>query len=145
MLCTIIELQAPRTDGMVSLRAGIGLESTTQTIQFRRAIADTLLLEPKAGFIIDSTAVGQVTLVATLRRVRGTPSPGAMVAFTDIPPAGLRGIFSTALPSDSLGRVEVRYSPGLVDSLGRGPRRITACTENPTGQPVCGYSTLFIK
>jgi hypothetical protein len=138
-------LRAPRDPAVAAIRAAVGQVVRLETVVFRAALADTVLVQPRDSFVVLGTPSGQIALVATLRRSAGFVSPGAVVRFTDSLPPAQAGFFTTASAADTSGRAEVRYTPGAVDSMGRGRRLIYACADAARGGRVCGSTTIFVR
>ncbi len=140
-----VRFRSPRIGETVHISSAAGSVNRSDTIVVRPALPDVLLLQPRDSFVITGAPAGQLTIIATLRRTIGFVSPGAIVTFSDSDslPIGRRGVFSTPTLSDSLGRVEVRYTPGVVDTTALGPRTLYACTAATAG-PVCGSTTIFL-
>jgi hypothetical protein len=144
-----VHLIPPRDEGAATLLAGVGTVSRSRLVTLRRALPDSLVLEPKDVFTVNTANAASITLVARLRRSRGMPSPGGSVTFSDTRPPGSGSAFSASPLSDAAGNVEIRYTPGLADSTARGPRTISACTDGEPVTPgvrrtVCASTTIFV-
>lgn len=142
---SVVLLRAPRDSSVATLRIASGATNRVYNVQFKAALPDTLLLQPRDSFVVTGNVAAQTTFIATLRRSNGKVSPGAGVTFTDSLPAGKGGVFGTATLSDTLERSEVRYAIGAVDSIPRGSRKIYACTRASRGGLTCGSTTIFFR
>jgi hypothetical protein len=142
---TVLRLRAPAEGAAVRLRVSVRGTVRDTIIQYRRAFADTVLLQPRDSFTVRGDPGGLIVLTAALRRQTGIVSPGAAVTFDDSLPTGTpKGIFGVAEPTDTLGTFRVIYTPGLVDAAGRGPRQIRACTAGVSGR-ICATTTIFVR
>lgn len=136
----IVSLRAPLTAGVAKVQATDGTAEFDTLITFVVAAPDTLLLISSATVLSDTSVT---TITATLRRSRGIPTLGDTAYFSARDSLGNSiGLFGAPSPSDSMGRVNVQYSPGTVGFS--GTVTITASTAGPTGRAVTGLVRLLV-
>ena len=140
----VLLLRAPRNAGLCVIRASVGGVVFADTIRYRSALPESVLLQPRDSFAIRGDASGQIVLVATLRRSTGLVSPGTAVIFTDSLQSSRAGVFGVATTSDDNGNAEVRYAPFVTDTSSSAPRKLFACTQS-NGGSICGSTTIFVR
>ena len=125
----------------VTVKAIAGHTVKSRTIKFTRAFADTILVAP-SKFVVGSEE--EIAITASLRRVVGTPSPGAEVTFVALDTLGRSvGTFGTSSLSNDSGQVTVRFSPiGAIRAA--GIVRIKATTKSQEGRDISGLTTISV-
>lgn len=137
----IAQLRAPSDSVTALIIATAGSTARRVEVRFTAALAERVDLDP-SSFSVEAGASEEIDLTATLRRTRGTPSPGSRVSFAAQDSTGAPiGRFSSAPPSNATGTVVTRFSPG--DTSYRGAVTITATTSGISG-PIAGTTTVVI-
>ncbi len=140
----LVQLRAPRAPGQVVVRMAVGGTIRIDTILFRAAQPERLSFAPKDSAAITVRPSGALTLTIQLSRSSGLTSPGSVFDLTDSLPADRAGSFGIVVAADTLGKYEVRYTPGVLDSTRTGVRRLYACTPGVVSV-VCGTAAIVVR
>src|SRR5688572_18318316 len=77
----IAQLRAPSDSVTALIIATAGSTARRIEVRFTAALAERVDLDP-SSFSVEAGASKEIDITATLRRTRGTPSPGSRVTFT---------------------------------------------------------------
>ena len=126
-------LHAPSDSTVALVRATVNGSATSGEIVFHRAQPETIDLVP-AQFALKAGIGNEMSVVATLHRRVGSPSPGARVTFSATDASAAHNPVGLFIPAsaltDAAGTVTARFT--TADSTLRGPIVIRAVADSVT-------------
>jgi hypothetical protein len=127
-----VMLVAPGDGAEVIVSATAASVSRTATVMFVPAPPQRVILTT-SKFALAGKDNEELTVTASLQRIRGTPSPGATVTFNADTVGGNTGKFGTFIAATAVSSsptVTTRYSTGTVPFRGRVVIRVSAARGN---------------
>ena len=137
-------IRAQLAAGTAFLTASIGGVTLTDSITYSRAEPDTIDVAPAAA-IVSARSPTAASVVATVRRFRGTPAIGWRISLRAVDSTASRdlGIVSVPAPTGSDGSVTATIA--IRDTLYTGPMLLLAQLKLDSGKLVTGRAAVLVR